>query len=154
MGGRLPILILLPSLSCRLWNKATACLSLTILPVARKCELVAGSVVIYETPCFFVYSYGIMRQCWQMTPGERPTFSELCLKVSKLIENIAGYLQMGYNPFTVGGGKAGEEGKEKKEGEKKEKHEEEERGEEQKDKGKLEMEEEKQEAKNEREEAG
>ena len=88
-----------------------------------------------------------------MAPGERPTFSELCLKVSKLIENIAGYLQMGYNPFIVGGGKRGEERKDKKEREEKEKHEEEERGEEQ-DKGKLEVEEEKEEAKKEREEAG
>ena len=50
-----------------------------------------------------------MRQCWQMVPGDRPTFTELCLKLSSLIENIAGYLQMGYNPFIVGGGIGGEE---------------------------------------------
>ena len=111
-------------------------------------------IAIDDSPCFFVYSYGIMRQCWQMTPGERPTFSELCLKVSKLIENIAGYLQMGYNPFIVGGGKGGKEGKDKEEEEKEKDEEEEEKGEEQKDKEKLEMEEEKEEAKKEREEAG
>ena len=59
--------------------------------------------------CIFVSSYGIMRQCWQMVTGDRPTFTELCLKLSSLIEHTAGYLQMGYNPFIVGGGKGGEE---------------------------------------------
>ena len=44
-----------------------------------------------------------------MVPGDRPTFTELCLKLSSLIEHIAGYLQMGYNPFIVGGGKGREE---------------------------------------------
>ena len=44
-----------------------------------------------------------------MAPGDRPTFTELCLKLSSLIEQMADYLQMGYNPFIIGGGKGGEE---------------------------------------------
>jgi serine/threonine protein kinase len=47
--------------------------------------------------------YGIMRQCWCMEPGERPTFKELSSNVSKCIERVAGYLQFGFNPFTGGG---------------------------------------------------
>ena len=46
-----------------------------------------------------------------MAPGDRPTFTELCLKLSSSIEQIADYLQMGYNPFIIGGGKRGEEEK-------------------------------------------
>ena len=115
-------------------------------------SFVAAGYVPMVYLVLFVYSYGIMRQCWRMAPGERPTFSELCLKVSKLIENIAGYLQMGYNPFIVGGGKVGNEGKDKEE--EKEKNEKEEEGEEEQEKEKLEVEEEKEEAKKEREEAG
>ena len=32
-------------------------------------------------------------------PEERPTFTELYLTVSNIIERMAGYLQVGYNPF-------------------------------------------------------
>ena len=47
-----------------------------------------------------------------MSPRKRPTFQELHSSISKYIERIAGYLQMGFNPFaggmrrqvTVGGG--------------------------------------------------
>ena len=75
---------------------------------------------------FFASSYGIMKQCWQMAPVDRPTFTELCLKLSSLIEQIADYLQMGYDPFIVGGGKGGEEEKKEKENDKEEQEEEEE----------------------------
>ena len=40
-------------------------------------------------------------QCWKMSPEERPTFKELCSSVSKFIERIAGYLEIGFNPFTA-----------------------------------------------------
>ena len=50
-----------------------------------------------------------MRHCWKMAPEERPTFAELGFTISKLIEHIAGYLQMGYNPFTWGMGKEEED---------------------------------------------
>ena len=39
-------------------------------------------------------------QCWKMSPEDRPTFKELCSSVSKFIERIAGYLEIGFNPFT------------------------------------------------------
>ena len=51
-------------------------------------------------PLFHLFSYLIiMKQCWQMMPEERPTFTELYLTVSNIIERMAGYLQVGYNPF-------------------------------------------------------
>ena len=37
-----------------------------------------------------------------MTLEDRPTFKELCFTVSKFIEHLADYLQIGYNPFTGG----------------------------------------------------
>ena len=49
-------------------------------------------------------------QCWKMSPEERPTFKELCLSVSKFIEHIAGYLEIGFNPFTAAATSASEEG--------------------------------------------
>ena len=40
-------------------------------------------------------------QCWKMSPEDRPTFKELYSSVSKFIERIAGYLEIGFNPFTA-----------------------------------------------------
>ena len=40
-----------------------------------------------------------MKKCWEMEPNNRPTFSELCASITKYIERIAGYLEMGFNPF-------------------------------------------------------
>ena len=59
-----------------------------------------------------------MRNCWEMAPEERPTFRRLCLSISKFIEHMADYMQMEYNPFTVGRVEEEEEqesGEEKKE---------------------------------------
>ena len=67
-----------------------------------------------------------MKHCWKMAPEERPTFAELGFTISKLTEHIAGYLQMGYNPFTWGMGKEEEDKVEEEE----EEEEEEEKGEE------------------------
>jgi serine/threonine protein kinase len=67
--------------------------------------------------------YGIMKQCWEMVPEDRPSFKELSPIISSLIERIAGYLQIGFNPFTGGGGRDREceEGKEEeRDGEKEE----------------------------------
>ncbi|CAI8036254.1 Tyrosine-protein kinase Dnt, partial [Geodia barretti] len=67
--------------------------------------------------------YGIMKQCWQMMPEERPTFTELYFTVSNIIERMAGYLQVGYNPFLGRGDeeKAEEMEEEEEEEEKEEK---------------------------------
>ena len=51
-----------------------------------------------------VFSYGMMRKCWEKAPDDRPTFKELYTDISKYIERIAGYLHLGYNPFTPGFG--------------------------------------------------
>ena len=42
----------------------------------------------------------MMRQCWEKSPHDRPTFKELYSTVSKYIERVAGYLDMGFNPFS------------------------------------------------------
>ena len=41
-----------------------------------------------------------MMKCWEMMPEDRPSFKELHVITSKYIERIAGYLEMGFNPFT------------------------------------------------------
>ena len=50
-----------------------------------------------------------MSQCWEKVPENRPTFKELYSNISKFIERIAGYLDMGFNPFTGGGTEEGED---------------------------------------------
>ena len=62
-------------------------------------------------------------RCWKMSPEDRPTFKEICCSVSKFIERIAGYLEIGFNPFTGGGAVegGGEEEGENEEGEGKDK---------------------------------
>ena len=52
-----------------------------------------------------------------MSPEDRPTFKEICSGVSKFIERVAGYLEIGFNPFTGGGAVEGGGGGEKEEGE-------------------------------------
>ena len=50
----------------------------------------------------------MMRHCWEKAPEDRPTFKELYTSLSKYIERIAGYLELGYNPFsTVEGSNSG-----------------------------------------------
>ena len=61
------------------------------------------------------HSYEIMMQCWKMSPEDRPTFKEICSNVAKFIERVAGYLEIGFNPFT--GGEVGEVGVDEEKGE-------------------------------------
>ena len=49
-----------------------------------------------------MYSYAMMKKCWETVPDDRPTFKELRKNTSKYIEHIAGYLEMGFNPFAGG----------------------------------------------------
>ena len=42
----------------------------------------------------------MMKKCWEIMPEDRPTFKELRKNTSKYLEHIAGYLEMGFNPFT------------------------------------------------------
>ena len=51
----------------------------------------------------------MMRKCWEVSPKNRPTFKELHSNISKYISRIAGYLEMGFNPFA--GNAAGRERK-------------------------------------------
>ena len=41
----------------------------------------------------------MMKKCWEIMPEDRPTFKELRKNTSKYLEHIAGYLEMGFNPF-------------------------------------------------------
>ena len=41
-----------------------------------------------------------MMKCWETAPEDRPSFKELHKVTSKYTEHIAGYLEIGYNPFT------------------------------------------------------
>ena len=41
----------------------------------------------------------MMMKCWEMVPEDRPSFKELHENTSKYVEHIAGYLEMGFNPF-------------------------------------------------------
>ena len=54
--------------------------------------------------CHFILlaSYKMMRKCWEMVPDDRPSFEDLHANTSKYTEHIAGYLEMGFNPFASG----------------------------------------------------
>ena len=43
-----------------------------------------------------------MFQCWESVPDKRPSFKTLYTNSSTIIEGVAGYLQMHFNPFTTG----------------------------------------------------
>ena len=62
----------------------------------------------------------MMINCWEKAPEDRPTFKQLCARLNRHIERVAGYLEMGFNPFSAEEG-AGtgqiEEGEEEKEAE-------------------------------------
>ena len=41
----------------------------------------------------------MMKECWETIPDTRPSFKQLYSNISKYIERIAGYLEIGFNPF-------------------------------------------------------
>ena len=43
----------------------------------------------------------MMFQCWESVPDKRPSFKILHTQCSKIIEGMAGYLEMQFNPFTT-----------------------------------------------------
>ena len=53
-------------------------------------------------------------QCWMTAPEDRPTFKELYVTTSNYIEHMAGYLQLGFNPFAERNVGEREEGEEEK----------------------------------------
>ena len=50
---------------------------------------------------FHFARYAVMRDCWERAPEDRPTFKDLRLNLTKYIERIAGYLEIGFNPFAT-----------------------------------------------------
>ena len=107
MEGRPHTQALIPSLSYRVWSRDTGCPSHTALPAVRKCEYHSPFLTPVNS-CVNTHSYEIMMQCWKMSPEDRHTFKEICSNVSKFIERIVGYLEIGFNLFT--GGEGGEVG--------------------------------------------
>lgn len=43
----------------------------------------------------------MMLQCWEFVPDKRPSFKTLYKHTSNFVEGLAGYLEMGFNPFAV-----------------------------------------------------
>ena len=43
----------------------------------------------------------MMLQCWELAPENRPPFNTLYMDTSRFIERIAGYLEIGFNPFSA-----------------------------------------------------
>ena len=74
-------------------------------------EMWVSCQFLHLTLCSFVslHSFRLMSQCWEKVPENRPTFKKLYSNISKFIERIAGYLDMGFNPFTGGGTEEGED---------------------------------------------
>ena len=46
--------------------------------------------------------YLVMMNCWKASPKERPSFREIHKDLSMFTERVAGYLDMGFNPFKDG----------------------------------------------------
>ena len=68
-------------------------------------------------------SYMMMLQCWESAPDNRPYFKTLYTNTSKFIEGLAGYLEVGFNPFATMASelRGGEEANEMSENEHREK---------------------------------
>ena len=43
----------------------------------------------------------MMLECWESAPDKRPSFKTLYRNTSKFIEGLAGYLEVGFNPFVA-----------------------------------------------------
>ena len=50
--------------------------------------------------CCYNCRYQLMKECWDIVPDDRPSFKEIHTNTSKYTERIAGYLEIGFNPFT------------------------------------------------------
>ena len=57
-----------------------------------------------------VFGYSIMMKCWIKAQEDRPSFNELYCTVSQCVESLAGYMLLGFNPFTGNVGELEEEG--------------------------------------------
>ena len=47
---------------------------------------------------FITHSYEVILSCWKERTTERPSFSDLVLTISSLLEGIAGYLDFSVSP--------------------------------------------------------
>ena len=47
--------------------------------------------------------YDVMKECWKLTPSERPTFTELVATLDKTLMSVAGYTELGMTLVEGGG---------------------------------------------------
>ena len=38
--------------------------------------------------------YSVMKRCWKLAPGERLRFSDLVVRVDKILQSVAGYVEL------------------------------------------------------------
>ena len=65
-------------------------------------EQAAYGIIYFYNDCepIIFHRYIMMRKCWEIVPENRPSFNELYKTTSKYIEQMAGYLELGFNPFS------------------------------------------------------
>jgi len=54
--------------------------------------------VSYTMHSFITHSYEVILSCWKERTTERPSFSDLVVTISSLLEGIAGYLDFSVSP--------------------------------------------------------
>ena len=42
-----------------------------------------------------LFSFSTVYKCWRESPDERPTFEDLATTLERMLESIAGYLELG-----------------------------------------------------------
>lgn len=50
---------------------------------------------IFET--LFLFSYKVMRSCWEINPDDRPTFHKLAAQFEKMLSEQVDYLDLSSN---------------------------------------------------------
>ena len=70
-----------------------------MLHATMKCEDIDIHNIIVVKAINFICSYSVMKKCWEASPKDRPSFTEIYEELSHFIERVAGYLDIKFNPF-------------------------------------------------------
>jgi len=60
------------------------------------CDTICSYLYIMHS--FIIHSYEVILSCWKECTAERPSFSDLVVTISSLLEGIAGYLDFSVSP--------------------------------------------------------